>query len=85
MDGLRILQRQLVGGLTPLRFEAERRKYFPHKTLGRARSHPVDVDISRAGPVQPLHFLTDRLTVMKTELHPGGTFYAPLAYCPLKK
>jgi 2'-5' RNA ligase len=85
VDRLRHLHELLEARLTPFGLEPDRRKYFPHITLGRARRNAVDVDVARVGPVQPIHFRVDRLTVLKSELRPEGTVYKPLGYGLLKK
>lgn len=85
VDGLRDLHRHLEVVLTPLGFDPERRKYFPHITLGRARRNPVAVDVSRVDTFSPVHFRVDRLTLMKSELRPEGAVYSPLYYGALKK
>ena len=85
LDGLRDLHSHLEAELTPLGFEPERRKYFPHITLGRARRNAVSVDGARVGTFSPVHFRVDCLTLMKSELQPEGAVYSPLSYGALKK
>lgn len=85
LAGLRDLHSHLEAALTPLGFEPERRKFFPHITLGRSRRNPVAVDVSRVGTFSPVHFRVDRLTLMKSELRPEGAVYSPLFYGALKK
>lgn len=84
-EALATLQQHLADALTPLGFEPERRKFFPHITLGRVRKQPVSLDPNAGGPIQPIHFRVDHLTVFKSELHPQGARYTALGYGLLQK
>jgi len=79
-EALATLHRNLTDELTPLGFEPERRKFFPHITLGRARRQPVSINPYTVGPIQPIHFRVDHLTVFKSELHPQGAKYTPQGF-----
>jgi RNA 2',3'-cyclic 3'-phosphodiesterase len=80
VSGLRNFQSMIETQLTPFGFVPERRKFFPHITLGRSRRKAVAVDVTRVGSLSPIHFQAGRVTVMKSELGPGGAVYHPLAY-----
>ncbi|MBT3606356.1 MAG: RNA 2',3'-cyclic phosphodiesterase [Candidatus Latescibacteria bacterium] len=82
--GLCNLQSLLEAELTPFGLAPERRKYFPHITLGRARRNAVAVDVARVGPIPSVLFRADKVTVMKSTLGPDGAAYHPLAYGLLK-
>lgn len=78
--GLRNFQHTIETELTPFGFVPERRKYFPHITLGRVRRNALAVEADRVGPISPIRFRADRVTVLRSELGPDGAVYHPLAY-----
>ncbi|MCZ6634728.1 MAG: RNA 2',3'-cyclic phosphodiesterase [bacterium] len=80
LEPLRDLQGRVDDLLEGAGFPAEKRRFFPHVTFGRARRNPVQVPKDRAGPVPSVHFQVDRVTVIKSELKPDGAVYSPLGY-----
>ena len=84
LDALTGLQAGVEAALSPLGFPPERRRFFPHLTLGRARRNPVAVPPEPAGSVRSPDFRVERVTVMKSDLRPGGAVYTALGYGRLK-
>lgn len=80
VDALGTLQAEMDLHLESLGFAREKRKYFPHITLGRARRQSVAVDVSRVGAFQPVYFRADCVTIFKSDLQPQGAVYTPLGY-----
>ena len=80
LEPLQDLQGRVDDLLEGAGFPAEKRRFFPHVTLGRARRNAVRVPEDRAGPVPSVHFQVDRVTVIKSELNPDGAVYSPLGY-----
>jgi 2'-5' RNA ligase len=80
LDKLMALQKKVTQAFSEIGFEPERRRFFAHVTVGRVRRAPVSVTLEEVGLLHPVHFSVDRLTVMKSELLPGGARYTPLGY-----
>ena len=76
------LQGRVEGALVGLGFEKERREFSPHLTLGRARKQPVSLPEDVLDP-EAVSFRVERVTVMKSDLQPGGAVYTPQGYGPL--
>ena len=74
------LQERVEQVLAPMGFAPERRRFFPHITLGRARRNPVGGAPASGAAVPAVHFPVDRVVVMKSDLQPGGAVYSPLGY-----
>ena len=74
----------------PLGFARERRKYRPHITLARLRSHlPPQArrNLIDAGAkyLPAPEFVAGAFVLMQSQLHPKGAQYIPLARFPLAK
>jgi len=89
---LAALQRAVEKGLKPLGFEAERRAFHPHLTLGRTRKGIHSFDQRRLGEViaaagvgelAQVHATSFRL--MRSDLRPDGAIYSAMAEFPLGK
>ena len=80
------LQKGVTQALVPLGFEPEKRAYTPHLTIGRAARHAGRHELaqvgdlitrSQVGTVGQVH--VEHITLMKSDLQPGGAVYTPLA------
>ncbi|MDP6038295.1 MAG: RNA 2',3'-cyclic phosphodiesterase, partial [Candidatus Latescibacteria bacterium] len=80
LEALKALQSKVTQALAEIGFEPDRRRFFAHATVGRARRAPVRVSPEEVGLLHPVHFAVDRLTVMKSELLPDGARYTALGY-----
>jgi len=89
---LAALQRAVEKSLKPLGFEAERRAFHPHLTLGRTRKGIHSFDQRRLGEViaaagvgelAQVHATSFRL--MRSDLRPDGAIYSAMAEFPLGK
>ena len=80
LQPLALLQREIEGALAQIGFPEDRRKFFPHLTLGRVRRRPVSLPSGATESVQSVNFRVDRVTVMKSDLRPDGAVYTPLGY-----
>jgi 2'-5' RNA ligase len=78
LNSLFALKEGVEGALEPLGCAPERGKLHPHVTLGRSSRRPV----SLLGTFRPLPggktFGVERVSVMKSELHPDGARYTAL-------
>ncbi len=88
---LKALQYHLEGAAVRLGYPSEERPFSPHLTIGRVR------DNAAAGDLQQLrhtletiqidqigHTEVEAITLMKSDLRPGGSVYAPLFSAKLK-
>lgn len=80
LEQLRILQGRIVQNLEDLGFERDRRPFFAHVTVGRARRNPVRVISENTEKWRAVNFSVDRVSVMKSTLRPEGAVYTPLGY-----
>jgi 2'-5' RNA ligase len=72
--------------LAAVGFERETRPFEPHLTIGRVKSsHQAKALISRAQAYElpALSFPVREIAVMRSQLHPAGARYTPLARAPL--
>lgn len=90
VDALRRLQRAVEGGARPLGFEPEARGFSPHLTLGRVNSplRPNDQQrlaeaLGRAPAAPGAAFILNELSLMQSDLKPGGAVYTRLFSAPL--
>ena len=84
------LQKAVGQALAPLGFPPEKRGFTPHLTIGRAARHAgrrelselgaavIQAEVGVVGQVR-----VDHITLMKSDLRPGGAVYTPLAVVPL--
>ena len=77
---LRMLQGRIAQRLEDLGFERDRRQFFAHVTVGRARRGPVHVTDENTKKWRAVNFPVDRVSVMKSTLRPDGAVYTPLGY-----
>ncbi|GAB4539099.1 MAG: RNA 2',3'-cyclic phosphodiesterase [Anaerolineae bacterium] len=86
------LQKEVVGALAPLGFEAERRPYTPHLTIGRAARDAGRRELAEVGELITRtevgtlgQVSVEHITLMKSDLQPGGAVYTPLAVLPFSE
>jgi 2'-5' RNA ligase len=84
LDRLKALQRSVEEASRPLGFEPEARGFTPHLTLGRVEPgwRPADRQsledaFARLGPGVRAAFTADTLTLIRSDLRPGGAVYTP--------
>lgn len=67
-------------GLYPLGLPKENRPFRAHLTIGRVREGSVEkiVAAMRAQPFDRRAVQVQEITLMRSELHPGGSIYTPL-------
>lgn len=89
---LQDLFRRLDQSLSARGFEAEAREYAPHITIARVRPEAGADDRKAVGASLAAirssgslarQFVVRRLVVMRSDLHPDGPRYTPLAHAPL--
>ncbi len=74
--------------LSNLGFEKQSRRFSPHLTIGRVKDPRKLGDIPHL--MQQMPFVTDKFVaseviVMKSQLHPAGSIYTPLAKIKIEK
>ena len=86
VEKLSALQRGIDTALSPLGFSPESRSFSPHLTLGRLRERVSPGDrqsftqwISSVGFETGHSFKVEALSLMKSQLTPGGAIYSQLA------
>ncbi|MBN2088696.1 RNA 2',3'-cyclic phosphodiesterase [candidate division KSB1 bacterium] len=80
--GLQKIHQGLDSMLSNLGFEKEMRKFSPHLTIGRVKDGRKLGDIPhllQQSPFKTEKFLVAEVIVMKSQLHPAGSIYTPLA------
>ena len=90
LTGLRALQAAVEAEATALGFRPEEREYAPHLTLGRVNArlrpsqHQALIDYLVEARHLPLGSIeADQLTLLRSELRPGGSVYTVLFNAPL--
>jgi 2'-5' RNA ligase len=81
------MQRRLDEGLALIGFEREEKEFHPHLTIGRVKSNKKTremLSLAGAHQVPALSFVVAELVLMKSELHPAGARYTPLAKASLR-
>ena len=81
------MRKRLDDGLALLGFEREEKDFRPHLTIGRVKSNrKIRELLALAGacqvPASP--FVVTEIVLMKSELHPAGARYTPVARVPLR-
>ncbi len=86
------LQKEISRALAPLGFPPEKRPFTPHLTIGRAARRASRRDLADLGAVISrsevglvARVSVDHVSLMKSDLRPGGAVYTPLAVLPLGK
>ncbi|MCS7247738.1 MAG: RNA 2',3'-cyclic phosphodiesterase [Anaerolineales bacterium] len=86
------LQRSLDLQTARLGYLSEEREYSPHLTIGRVNRQISQTELNRITLLlQEAHLGLDEvvsvtfLTLFRSDLHPDGSVYTPLAVAPLKK
>jgi 2'-5' RNA ligase len=86
-DVLGSIHKSVNSGLNDIGFEADKRPYRGHLTLGRIKTH---MDQSRLVTALRVNqefvskaFSVERLVMFKSELHPNGPVYTKLCEVPL--
>lgn len=88
---LRELQREVDAALAALGFPPERQPFRPHLTLARLRHSASPPDRRRAAAALANHPLPQAvriraraISLMQSDLQPGGAIYTRIAYAPLR-
>jgi RNA 2',3'-cyclic 3'-phosphodiesterase len=86
LNRLDALQRAVEAAIAPLGFPTERRGFKPHLTLGRVIKDAPRVEVLRVGqavaasrPVPAAHWRVSRVSLMRSDLQPGGARYTRVA------
>jgi 2'-5' RNA ligase len=90
LSSLHALQAAVEAEATALGFKAEEREYAPHLTLGRVNGrmrpaqHRALIDFLAEARQLPLGSIeADQLTLLRSQLRPGGSVYTVLFSAPL--
>lgn len=88
-DGFKILYDEVIKRLVRIGFEPEKRPYHPHITLARIKSLrgvAEMMEVVRSHRGQPCgEFTATGLTLFRSQLHPDGAIYTPLASWAFEK
>jgi 2'-5' RNA ligase len=83
------LQKGVNQALAPLGFPPEERRFTPHLTLGRAARRASRQELAELGAMVARsevgsvgRVVADHISLMKSDLRPGGAVYTPLAVIP---
>src|SRR5262249_2148089 len=74
--------KRLDDGLALIGFEREDKDFNPHLTIGRVKSNRKTrelIALADARRVPALSFVVTEIVLMKSELHPAGARYTPIA------
>jgi RNA 2',3'-cyclic 3'-phosphodiesterase len=69
-------------------FKPEEKEFHPHLTIGRLKSNKKTHELlalAEAHPLPALSFAVTEMVLMKSELHPAGSEYTPMARAHLNK
>jgi len=76
------MRKRLDDGLALIGFEREEKDFRPHLTIGRVKSNRKIRELlalAGARQVPALSFVVTEIVLMKSELHPAGALYTPVA------
>src|SRR5215471_13771566 len=76
------MRKRINDGLALIGFEREDKDFRPHLTIGRVKSNKKTREllaIADARQVPALSFVVTEIVLMKSELHPAGARYTPMA------
>ena len=76
------MRKRLDDGLSLIGFEREEKDFRPHLTIGRVKSNSKIRELlalAGASQVPALSFVVTEIVLMKSELHPAGARYTPVA------
>jgi RNA 2',3'-cyclic 3'-phosphodiesterase len=79
------MRKRLDDGLSLIGFEREEKDFRPHLTIGRVKSNRKIRELlalAGARQVPTLSFVVTEIVLMKSELHPAGARYTPVAKVP---
>jgi len=82
------MQTRLDEMLLLIGFEREEKKFQPHLTIGRLKSNKKTRELlalADAHQLPALSFDVSEIVLMKSELHPAGARYTPMARASLRK
>ncbi len=80
------LHRRLDEELAPVGFKREEKEFRPHLTVGRLKSNRKSrelIALADSHPLPALSFEVSEIVLMRSELHPAGARYTPLAKASL--
>jgi 2'-5' RNA ligase len=90
-EALAALRDSVEALIAPLGFPTENRPFDPHLTLGRVQRHASKDHIAHVGqviadaePGTPLGWHAGGVTLIRSQLNPGGAVYTPLCHVPLR-
>ena len=81
------MRKRLDDGLALIGFEREGKDFNPHLTIGRVKSNRKTRELlalADARRVPALSFVVTEIVLMKSELHPAGARYTPMAKASLQ-
>src|SRR5262252_9661329 len=76
------MRKRINDGLALIGFEREEKDFRPHLTIGRVKSNKKTHELlalAEARRVPALSFVVTEIVLMKSELHPAGARYTPIA------
>jgi 2'-5' RNA ligase len=76
------MHRRLDERLSLIGFKREEKKFHPHLTIGRLKSNKKTrelIALTDAYRLPALSFVVTEIVLMKSELHPAGAEYTPMA------
>jgi RNA 2',3'-cyclic 3'-phosphodiesterase len=76
------MHRRLDERLALIGFKREEKRFHPHLTVGRLKSNQNSRELlalADAHSLPALSFLVTEIVIMKSELHPAGAEYTPMA------
>lgn len=81
------LQNQIDQKCVRLNFEKEKRSFHPHLTLLRVKGYEnlVQLEKMKQTKITPLIFASKTISLMKSELKPGGSVYSIIKSFELRK
>ncbi|HEY8459213.1 MAG TPA: RNA 2',3'-cyclic phosphodiesterase [Blastocatellia bacterium] len=82
------MRRRLDEKLSLIGFQREEKKFHPHLTIGRLKSSKKTRELlalAGAHQLPELSFVVTEIVLMKSELHPAGSKYSPIARARLNE
>jgi len=80
------MRKRLDEKLAPFGFERDEKKFHPHLTIGRVKSNRKTRELlalADSYQLPALSFEVSEIVLMKSELHPAGARYTPMARASL--
>ncbi|HNP70850.1 MAG TPA: RNA 2',3'-cyclic phosphodiesterase [Kouleothrix sp.] len=90
VEALGRLAGEIERAMVAIGFQPEKRAFRPHLTLGRARHGAAQTALERLGDtiralpqLPPVAWLAQHVSLLRSELQPGGPIYTEIADCQL--